>query len=94
MEKDRSTKELLQVMLDNKPFFMSGLCSWVDKLECNFIVNSHERRVLSIYIRDNKPSKWSSIDAYKNYYSPHYWCVGNIKLRLKWIKKHIKKLSK
>lgn len=89
----RSIKELLQIMLDNKQYFFSGLCSWSNEIHCNGLINGYEWKTLREYIDKNRPSKFSSIDAFKSRKSGYYWKNGNINPRIKWIKKHIKKNS-
>jgi hypothetical protein len=43
------------------------------------------------YIRKNRPSKFSSIDAFECRNSNYYWKIRDINPRIKWLKKHIKK---
>lgn len=91
----RNEKELLQLMLRHQEYFSLGLCSWI----CNIlifekIITKEECRLLLDYIEKNRPSIYSSIDAYKNRGRHFYWKEGNINPRIKWINKHIKKLSK
>jgi hypothetical protein len=86
----RSIKELLQVMLDNQDCFLFGLCTWATKLYVKGFINVEEASKLHKYIQSNRPSKWSSISAYKCRNTPYFWRCGNIKPRVKWIKKHIK----
>lgn len=78
--KKRSMKVLLQIMLDN-----------IDKLDCGLCILAvelfdyeEETDVLN-YIADHKPR--NSSDSY-------YWIPGEEKPRIKWLKYHIKKLSK
>lgn len=93
MEQNRSIKELLQVMLDNQDSFITGLCHWVNKLY--FIdgkISVWELYQLEIYIDKNKPMfTWYSLTGKSNAY---WWKRGDIEPRIKWIKKHIKKLNK
>ena len=87
----RTIKELLQVMLDNKGEFECGLCNWVTKIFHKGKIDIDEYDLLTCYIEENRPSKWSSLSAYLSRNSCYYWKKGDIKPRLKWIKKHIKK---
>jgi len=89
----RSIKELLQIMLDNKELFQSGLCYWCNNLFHLEIINHSERIILQKYIANNRPSKYSSLKAYRNRFSAYYWKREDIKPRIKWIEKHIKKLK-
>lgn len=92
----RTIKELLQVMLDNQQYFEDGLCSWVTDLywESKFkLITHNEVAKIKAYITENRPSKFSSISAFKNRHREYYWEVGNINPRIEWLKKHIKKNS-
>lgn len=89
----RTTKELLEVMLNNKQIFSTGLCSWAGQLYWNGMINRDEEARLAVYIRVSRPSKFSSFGAFKNRSSGYYWPNGDINPRIKWLKKHIKKNS-
>jgi hypothetical protein len=89
----RSIKQLLQVMLANQDLFKTGLCNWAVQLEIWSIISEKEEIFLKQYIWKNRPSKWLSVDAFKRRNDTYYWKYGDIKPRIKWIKKHIKKLS-
>lgn len=78
-------------MLDNKQLFGGGLCSWIGVLFYDDIINEDEYNKLTIYIQENRPSKYSSFQAYERRNSAFYWHFGNIKPRIKWLKKHIAK---
>ena len=93
MKKERNIKELLQVMLDNTRFLRRGLCFYVQSLQNELLLDSHEGKMLLVYIKHNRPSKWSSLNAFRNCNIIFYWDDGDIKPRIKWIKKHIKKVS-
>ena len=94
MKQERSVKELLEVMLNNKKLFAGGLCSWVWFLYYYDVINLEEYMRLDVYIQENRPSIFSSKDAFKHMTSLFYWKKGNIEPRIEWINKHIKKLSK
>ena len=87
---NRDIKALLQIMLDNQKVFQSGLCSWASGLPLSY----EEWRNLKKYIKENRPSMFSSTDAFLHCTDCHYWKVGDINPRLKWINQHIQKLSK
>jgi len=91
----RTTKELLELMLERQDKFRLGLCIWNQELKLCNIISSHEYSHLKNYIRNNKPSRFSSWDYFKYSFSGSrfYWEASEIKPRIKWIKKHIKKLS-
>jgi hypothetical protein len=91
--KERNIKELLQLMLDNKYFFKEGLCYWKNELYLYDLITNKERVTLHDYIRNNKPSIFSSIEAFVSRNSGYYWECGDIKPRIKWLKKHINKIK-
>ncbi|HMT03712.1 MAG TPA: hypothetical protein PKD00_10535 [Burkholderiales bacterium] len=93
METRRSIKELLQLMLDNQDYFIIGMCNWIHNLLEDNLINKEEHRILYRYIQSNRPSIFSSIDAFLNRNNLFYWKSCDINPRLKWIKKHIKKFS-
>lgn len=87
----RTIKELLQLMLDNQQHFTRSLCFWTDRLLTKDIISLQESIRLDIYIRNNRPSKWSSFGAFMCTGSNWYWPKDKIKPRIKWLKKHIAK---
>lgn len=90
----RSTKELLEVMLNNQKEFRSGLCQWSKSLHYSDIITCEEAIELISFIEANRPSKYSSLSAYIYRNRGYYWEQGVIKHRVKWIKQQIKLLSK
>lgn len=93
----RPMHELLEIMLsqkklfDNTNLYKSGLCSKAVYLyDALLLINNHEFFKLRKYIEENRPSKYSSFDAFKHRNSTFYWDVNNQKARIKWLKKHIK----
>jgi hypothetical protein len=92
MKEERTIKELLQLMLEHQELFVSGLCQWTYALEYMYLITSDEKIILRYFINHNRPSKYSSIGAFKNRDRMFYWKSGNIKPRIKWIKKHIARL--
>jgi hypothetical protein len=92
----RTTKELLELMLEHQDKFYLGLCIWVNNLKLFDTISFDEWHELENYIRNNKPSRFSSWYCFKESFSSSlvfYWEPSNIKPRIKWIKQHIKKLS-
>ena len=91
----RTTKELLEVMLEHQDKFRLGLCIWTQELRLYRIISFSECVHLKDYIKNNRPSTFSSWDYFKYSFSGSrfYWEASEIKPRIKWIKKHIKKLS-
>lgn len=90
----RTIKELLQVMLQHKDLFETGMCYWVGTLDIQGIITESEARALSKYIRCNRPYYFSWTN-FINGYTPewHFFPPGKLKPRIYWIKRHIKRLS-
>ncbi len=91
----RTIKELLQVMLDNQKYFVSGLCNLVDNICLKDLISMKEHRILLNYVKENKPSTFSSFERFKQEIcaEAYWWKKGNINPRIKWLKKHIKQNS-
>jgi len=88
----RSTKELLQLMLQHKCLFKDGLCNWNYYLYHYGLISYFEYKELKKYIKENKPSIFSSFSTFSQRLSGscYYWEKGVIEYRINWIKKHIK----
>lgn len=86
----RNIKELLQLTLDNIYKLDSGLCCLSHRLYYVELINKDERDNLIYYIENNRPSKYSSLNAFINRNENYYWTIGDKKHRIKWLKKHIK----
>lgn len=91
--KEKSIKRLLEVMLENQCLFRSGLCSWSTRLYQHGFITLIELAVIDSYILENRPSRWSSVSAFRSRSSSYYWAKGDIKPRVSWLKKHIMKQS-
>ena len=88
-------------MLDNQQCFKDktnppGLCKWVINMEVDSLITLEEAILLSSYINNNPPFIYKMYRFFNNLYrgfthEPYYWKPGNIKPRIAWIKKHIKK---
>jgi hypothetical protein len=87
----RTIKELLELMLDHQEYFRYGLCEWATDLWVKHILNSSEYYTLMVYIKSNRPSRWSSWDAFNYHKGGYWWTMSNINPRIKWLNKHIKK---
>jgi hypothetical protein len=92
MKTERTIKELLQLMLEHQELFVSGLCHWKGELWMKSLITFEENLSLGIFIANNRPSKYSSLDTYKYRNNLVFWKPCNIKPRIKWIKKHIARL--
>ena len=85
---NKTMVELLELMLKNQGLFHSGLCYWAQRLESANIISRDERYRLEDYIAENKPFfivRW--------WHGDYFWKPMSIEPRVKWIKKHIKKLK-
>jgi len=91
--KERSIKELLELMLKYRQLYCRGLCHFANILHLQDIISFQEMVILRIYIKDNRPSMFSSFEAFAFRITNYYWKPENIVPRIKWIKKHIKKNS-
>jgi len=59
----RNVKELLELMLENKTLFSSGLCSWAHTLYYYNKITLNEYNLLDRYIASNRPKWYSSADT-------------------------------
>ncbi len=90
----RSIKELLQVMLQHKDLFETGLCNWVGTLHEKDIITESEEETLFKYIKYNDLNYFSWSNFIRGHKSKVYFFpCGKIKPRIYWIKRHIKKNS-
>jgi hypothetical protein len=89
----RTIKQLLEVMLKHQELFETGLCRWSNSLYSKKLITEDEVYTLWRYIEKNRPSAFSSINAFMHQNQGWYWKVGDIKPRIKWIKQHIKRNS-
>jgi len=85
----RTTKELLQLTLDNIEHLRTGLCGLIayHLHENNNIISVDEWIMLDNYIESHRPRT-------KHYYtgSNYYWKMGSKSPRINWLKKQIKTL--
>lgn len=95
MKKERTIKELLELLLENKNLFETGLCFWSEMLYCRKLISCQECSLLIYYIKKNRPFIFSSMEVFKQHISieAYYWEIRNINPRIQWIHKHIKKNS-
>lgn len=90
----RSIKELLELMLQHKHLFQNGLCLWAIDLYLHDIITREEFRSLDNYIKNNPPDYFSWTNFIKNHEPAGYFFpFGEIKPRIYWIERHIKKNS-
>lgn len=94
MKTERKLSELLQIMLDNKTELGAGLCLSTSFIYISNLITESEKYELIDYIKNNRPSIFSSFDAFYCKVivnSNYYWSNGKIEPRIKWLNKHIKK---
>jgi len=87
MQKERTIKELLQLMLDNKHLFERGLCYFKDSLYSDNLITFEEYFLLEDYIKNNKPKRTWYNFILKD--SNYWWKVGWRLPRIIWLKYHI-----
>jgi hypothetical protein len=80
----RTTKELLELMLEKHHVFGMGLCACASRLWYSDVITWEELEGLRHYLKMNKP-----IDAGIMY----WWELGEIQPRIDWINEQIKLLS-
>ena len=97
MKKEKTIKELLQQLLNyiETSEYIDGLCASSRVLQITNVITFEELVVLKNYIKENKPSIFSSFNAFIQYINleAYYWTPGLKKPRIKWLKKHIKRNS-
>lgn len=82
----RNTKELLLIVLSKKYLFRFGLCQWIKEVAQEGHITIPEYEYLNIYIELHPPM---FLSIRESLYNDYYWNVGDIKPRIKWLKKHI-----
>lgn len=96
-EKKEAIKRVLTAMLEHQHVLINetvpSLCPFNYWLYQNNNINYIDRDVFAHYIHKNRPSIFSSWDAFKNRNSLYFWTRYNAEPRIKWIKKHLKKNS-
>jgi hypothetical protein len=92
--------EGLKVLLDNISFIGNdstesrGLCSLIINSNVIFKTTTMQRSLLKAHIQLNRPSAFSSLNAYRHRHYGYYWKPGEARPRKKWLIKEIKKLEK
>lgn len=86
----KTTKELLEIILNHIDLMSSneGLCGLIGALFIRKYIYMIEYDELRKYVGLNRPF------SYRTPYGAYYWKPGEKKPRIKWLEKHIKKLSK
>ena len=85
----RSLLSLLEIMEQSTHLFEASLCQLTSDMWAVDLITVKESDLLYKYIRENRPSKYSSIAAFKSRKNSFYWPKGEIKYRLSWLRKHI-----
>ena len=82
MNKKRTIKELLQLMLDNQDYFIAGLCGLIFNVYSEGIISEKEYEIIKSYLNEKKP-----INAGR------FWFTrGEIQPRIEWLEQQIDKL--
>lgn len=99
MKKNRSTKELLQFILEQgnqnfngdqyTPYGYLGLCSFFRTLYAYSTISTNEYALLLDFLNDHKPK--STKKLWNENLRGYYWPRGEWKPRKKWLKYHINK---
>lgn len=89
--------KVLNLMLnkqDREEYTGTGLCNWAKELYRQNYISWSECNTTDLYISKNRPSK-SSLDCilYPPRTDLYYWKPGIKAPRIRWIKKHLKRLS-
>jgi len=86
-------KDLLELLLRHEDLFEEGLCLWITTMREHNLFSLEDSYILRNYVWANRPSKYSSIDVWIRRDDPYYWKISELKPRIKWIKKHIRRNS-
>jgi hypothetical protein len=84
----KSNKEILELMLENQHLFKAGLCQWAFDTCIKNNISMKEYDNIDWYIYKNRPMNLRTL-----FNTTYYWYPRDKSPRIKWIKKHIKKLS-
>ena len=82
----KTNREILIIVRDYKIFFYSSLCRLLLELQNRDLISKDELNKIRRYLYKNKPKKlWN----HNYFWKPGLWIP-----RLRWLNKHIKKLTK
>lgn len=81
-----------QKLLDNTLLFNNGLCLWITTISCKDHISECTANLLLGYINSNIPLSYHKI---RFFLCPdgYWWKAGEIEPRIKYIKKHMKKID-
>lgn len=80
----RSTKKLLQLMLDNQDLFRAGMCGWVERMQSYELISIDECNSLMIIIKENRPYRTKEL---------FYFPSCEIEPRIEWIKERLSEIN-
>ncbi len=80
----RTEKELIDIMLNNKNLFVTGLCRWLQCLYHNEVIKFDEYSMLLSIFVDNRPNTNIGIGCF-------WWESGNIEPRIEFLNNLLKK---
>ena len=84
----RTTKELLQILLNNERLFTRGLCKLTLDLLVREVITENEYQYIKEYLYSS-----NVITLRKLFGRSYFWKNGEWKPREKWLKSKIKKLK-
>lgn len=92
--KIRPIDELLEIVLEEFPnsYKRNGLCCFVDNVQYTKKITSMEWDRLIDFIHNNRPRFGQRFYSIRCMKSPYFWPPRNKKIRIRWLKYHIKKL--
>lgn len=91
--RNRNVAELLELMVEHQDCFYKGLCIWARQMFHAKLISSSELDILTEYIKANRPSVFSSWDAFKHRKKRFYWTMDDIHPRIEWINQQYNKLT-
>lgn len=91
----RKESELLKILLENIHLMdRFGLCRVSNQCERKFLLSENELIICKAFIISNRPNPIFSLETWKQRNDTYYWDPGHKEPRIKWLKKHIKRLEK
>lgn len=92
MSNNRSTLELLKIMLSNINILTSGLCGLAKQLYDNGVINVEEAIRIQQYIESQRPGGFQQYSYWWESLS-YWWPKGEIQPRKEWLENQIKLLE-
>lgn len=83
----RTNKELLEIILNNRQLFSTGLCMWLIGLRYTGKISEEEKDYLAKLVIENRPFLCK---VYLQGNAGYFWKKGKIEPRIKFLKKYLK----